>query len=169
MIQTYRLIRHEALSVLCRENTFFARMTQTEQEQSFSFEKQRFSCWLKAFGPDSDAEIRRVRNVTFGVEWSSLEKSSLEGGKEDGGGGSFERRICDVSIRIFKGDVTVTGSRKIAAAPSAPFAQIEAFIAELLESGIKRREGGEGLGYEEWMAVWEKVQGLMASGWGSPY
>lgn len=130
-------------------------MTQIEQEQTFSFEKQRFSRWLKAFG--SDDEVRRVRNVTFGVEWSSVEGEN---------GGSWERRIGDVSIRIFKGEVTVTGSRKIAAAPSAPFAQIEGFIAEVLEGRV---EGEEGLGYEEWMAVWEKVQGLMASGWGSPY
>ena len=101
-----------------------------------------------------DVEIRRVRNVTFGVEWSPLREE-----------GRWERWKGDVSISIFLGGVTVLGSHEIANCPAAPLEQIDIFTSNFLDDKVER----EGLDYDEWMAVWDKVQELMKSGWGSPY
>jgi hypothetical protein len=146
-----RLPADLALEVLHEDNTFFARMTQCG-ENIFSFEEQRFRRWLKSMYDDS--QICEVRNVTFGVEWSSLEEH-----------GRWERRTGNVEVRILLGGVTVLASQRIAECPSAPCEQIRKFISKFLGDKVE----GEGLGYEEWIAVWDKVQALMASGWGSPY
>lgn len=151
LLQTCHALREEALDVLYNKNTFFARMAQCD-EYEFSFEKLRFERWLKSFG--GDAEVQRVRKVTFGVEWSPLE--------EDEG---LQRRKGDVHVGICRGNVTVEGSQRIAECPAAPLEQIK----ELVEEFMVGKAMGEGLGCEEWIAVWDKVQELMRSGWGTPY
>jgi hypothetical protein len=59
----------------------------------------------------------------------------------------------------------VAREERIAECPAAPLERLRAFIAELMVGKNIR----SGLGYDEWMAVWDKVQELMKSGWGSPY
>lgn len=150
LLQTCHKLREEALEVLYKDNTFFARMSQCG-ELAVCWERRRFRRWLKSM---SEVELLRVRNVTFGVEWST---------KQDGG--RFERRKGDVRVSIFLGTVTVLGSHRIAECPAAPLEQIDIMISKLLEDKVV----GEGLNCAEWMAVWDKVEELMTSNWGSPY
>jgi hypothetical protein len=63
----------------------------------------------------------------------------------------------DVCVSFFKGKVTVGGWPTIVECSAAPIEQVDALIKELM--------GGEGLGYIGWMAVWDKVEEIMMSGW----
>ena len=148
LLQTCHILREEALEVLFRENTFYAKMSQTGQAAHW-FEKQRFSNWLESMG--GDEEIQRVRKVTFGLQWSTHEKALL-GWKEKYWRG-------DVCVSIFKGEATVGGSPPVAECPPAPIKHVDALIKKMMV--------GEGLGYAGWMAVWDKIEKLMMSGWGS--
>jgi hypothetical protein len=126
-------------------------MSQCEDGE-FSFGRRRYHRWLKSLRGDEN--VRRVRRVTFGVEWPSYNE-----------GGVWYRGKGDVNVYIGKEGLVVGGSQRIAECPAAPLEQLRAFIAELMVGKVIRR----GLGYDEWMAVWDKVQELMRSGWGSPY
>jgi hypothetical protein len=144
-------LRAEALEALYKESTFFARMSQCEEGES-SFERDRYDRWLKSLGGDEN--VRSIRRVTFGVEWPSYRE-----------GGEWHRRRGDVRVCIVRDGLVVDGSRRIAECPAAPLEKLKTFIAELMVGKVIRR----GLGYDKWMAVWDKVQELMKSGWGSPY
>jgi nuclear transport factor 2 (NTF2) superfamily protein len=126
-------------------------MSQCE-EGEFSFERDRYDRWLKSLGGDEN--VRRIRRVTFGVEWPSYNE-----------GGEWHRRRGDVRVCIVRDGLVVDRSQRIAECPAAPLERLRVFIAELMVGKVIRR----GLGYDEWMAVWDKVQELMRSGWGSPY
>lgn len=152
ILQTCHQLREEGLAILYHENTFFARMVQPYRDGLVSFEQRHFERWLKSLG--SDVEIRRVKHVTFGVEWPPLSQK-----------GGWVRRKGEVRVSIHKGKVTIGGSERIAECASQPLAQLEEFVCEM----VVDRPMGVGLGYEEWTAVWDKVRELMKSGWGSPY
>jgi hypothetical protein len=111
------------------------------------FEKGRFETWLKSVG--GDEEVQRVRKVTFGVEWSARVEEGLGWVDKIGKG--------DVCVSFFKGKVTVGGSPTITECSDTPIEQVEALIKGLM--------GGDGLGYVGWVAVWDKVEEIMMSGW----
>lgn len=149
-------MRAEVLEVLYHRHGFFARMSQCG-EGEVSFERRRFERWLTAMG--SDEEVRRVRRVVFGVEWTSVV----------GGDGGWVRRKGEVKVQFDGGGhrVVVEGSKRIAECAAEPLLQLEKFVAQMMFGRGVRRE--QGLGFEEWMKLWDKVQELMKSGWGSPY
>jgi hypothetical protein len=148
LLQTCHQLREEALEVLYRENTFFARMSQFGKTKSVLwYERDRFKDWLKSIGDDD--EILRVRKVTFGVQWSARVEEGLAWVDKMAKG--------DVCVSFFKGKVTVGGWPTIVECSAAPIEQVDALIKELM--------GGEGLGYIGWMAVWDKVEEIMMSGW----
>jgi len=147
LLQTCHTMREEALEVLYNENTFYARVTDSYRQ--INFEKQRFSRWLKAMGGDS--EIRRVRKVTFGVEWASLE-----------GDLGWTRRRGDVCVSIFNGKATVEGTGRIAECPGEPLEEIDGLVTMFLAG----KAAAEGLDYAQWMLIWYEIQ-CLTSGWGT--
>jgi hypothetical protein len=148
LLQTCHKLREEALEVLCRENTFFVRMSQFGKTKAAHwFEKGRFEKWLKAVG--GDEEIQSVRKVTFGVEWSARVEEGLGWVDKMGKG--------DMRVSFFRSKVTVGGSPTIVECSAAPIEQVDALIKKLMV--------GEGLGYVGWMAIWDKVEEIMMSGW----
>lgn len=148
LLQTCHHLREEALEVLYRENTFFARMSQFGKTKAAHWtEKGRFEKWLKSLG--GDEEIQRVRKVTFGVEWSAR--------VEEGLGWVDKMEKGEVCVSFFKSKVTVGGSPTIAECSAAPIEQVDALTKDLMV--------GEGLGYVGWVAVWDKVEEIMMSGW----
>lgn len=152
ILQTCHQLREEGLAILYHEHTFFARMVQPYKNELVSFEQRRFDRWLKSLG--NDAEIRRVKHVTFGVEWPPLYQN-----------GDWVRRKGEVRVSINRGKVTIGGSDRIAECAAQPLAQLEEFVGGMIDG----KPMGVGMGYEEWTAVWDKVKALMKSGWGSPY
>lgn len=148
LLQTCHQLREEALEVLYRENTFFARMSQFGKTKAAHWtEKGRLEKWLESLG--GNEEIQRVRKVTFGVEWPAR--------VEEGLGWVDKMEKGDVCMSFFKGKVTVGGSPTIAECSAAPIEQVDALIKTLMV--------GEGLEYVGWMAVWDKVEEIMMSGW----
>lgn len=148
LLQTCHQLREEALEVLYRENTFFARMSQFGKTTAAHWtENGRFEKWLKSLG--GDEEIQRVRKVTFGVEWSAR--------VEEGLGWQDRMEKGDVCVSFFKGKVIVGGSPTIVECSAAPIEQVDALIKGLMV--------GEGLEYVGWMSVWDKVEEIMMSGW----
>lgn len=152
MLQTCHTLREEALEVLYNEHTFFARMTQRREPIRICFEQRKFRRWLRSLG--GDVEVRRVRKVTFGVEWPSFEQ-----------GGRWVRRKGNVDVCISRGKAVVGGSQRIAECRAAPLRQLQSMVGRFMVA----KAVGEGLGYVEWMLVWDLLQELMESGWGSPY
>lgn len=134
VLQACHTLRVDALDVLFRDGTFFARMDPT-------FGLERFKRWLALMRDDKEA--MGVRRIQFGIEWAS--------------GSRHRYTRTQITVDIHKGMVQATqtgtysirnGVRKV----DEVKALVEGFVAD--------RGVGKGLTAEEWLQVWAKIEAL---------
>ena len=147
-------LRAETLQVLYGKFGFFTRMP-LNSDPGFDG-KGRFERWLEALGDEE--RIGMVRRVVFRVEWPAVRIP---------GSMKWFRGRTEVEVCVFKGKWRVMAKVEMARAmwmqkeEETPWLHLED-VEDVIE-GMLSSKGG--LGRQEWMNVWEKVEEVMKLQW----
>ena len=149
-------MRAETLHVLYGDFAFFARMP-LGSDPGFNG-KARFQRWLKSLG--GEREVERVGRVVFRVEWPAVRCA---------GGMKWFKGTTEVEVCVFGGHGRVRAKVEKVRALWAQEEELPWLCLEAVEEtvgGLLVAKGERiGLGYNEWMRVWEKVEEVMRLQW----